>query len=341
MKVAGALLALWSLVAFLAGCGAGSSPETTEKPPPRPTKPQPFHVTLDGYPNPENVGILMAERRGYFADVGLEVEVTSPVTPLNVVGYVTEGAIDLGVSHQPQAVIAKEEGMPIVAVGSLVPRPTMAMIWLKKSGIDGIADLKGKTVAIVGFPFEEGLLQSLLARADLTLDDVKVRPVSYRLVPTLVSGRADAIFGGSWNVEGAELETRGLEPVVTRVQSLGIPDYEELVLIARPDRLAEDPRSIRAFLSAVARGAAAAVADPKAAVKAIMAARAELEPGYRPKPKVVQAELAATLPLLSEGNRMSPGRAMRLVDWMQEEGLIRRRLPASDLLTNDYLGPEL
>jgi ABC-type nitrate/sulfonate/bicarbonate transport system substrate-binding protein len=72
------------------------------------------------------------------------------------------------------------------------------------------------------------------------------------LVSALLSGRADAIFGGSWNVEGIELESRGAEPVITRIQDLGIPDYEELVMVARSDLVADDPRLIRDFMSAVA-----------------------------------------------------------------------------------------
>lgn len=272
------------------GCGGGSDAETTAS---RPHLFRGIAVTLDGSFNAENVGLLMAEERGYFDDVDLGVVLRNPVQPERPIKYVVERDVDLAVSHEPQVALAKEKGAPIVAVGSLIPEPTAAMIWLKKSKIGGIADLKGKTIAIYGLPFERDLLRGVLARADLTLADVKVKSVNYETVPDLISGRADALFGGSWNVEGAELKARGLEPVVTRVEDLGVPSYDELVVIARRDRVSSSPWLIPDFMSAVDRGTAAAVKDPEAAVDVIV------ENTENPNRKAIKAAVEATLPLLA------------------------------------------
>lgn len=315
------------------GCGGGSDGGPTPEPlqPPRE-----LEITLDGAPGPENVGILMAKRRGYFEEAGLEVTVHRPIGPRRPVLYVADKEVDLAISHEPQVAVAQENGVPIVAVASLVPRPTAAMIWLKESKIHGIADLKGRTIAIPGVPFERGLLRNVLTQAGLTLGDVKVEAVEYDLVQALASGRADAIFGGSWNVEGVELEKRGLKPVVKRVQGLGVPAYEELVLIARRDRLEREPRSIRNFLAAMNRGTAAAIEEPKAAARAIVEAAKELA-GVTESVQLVEAEVEETLPLLSASGRMHTGEAERLVTWMQGRGLLRGNLAASALFTNSYL----
>ncbi|HEU5062640.1 MAG TPA: ABC transporter substrate-binding protein [Solirubrobacterales bacterium] len=291
-------------------------------------------MALDGYYGPENVGILMAEERGYFTDVGIDAIVTAPSPPSRPVSYVMSGIVDLAVSHQPQVAIARGKDLPVVAVGSLISRPTAAMIWLQRSRIGGIADLRGKTIAIPGLPFQEEFLASILARAGLTLADVEVRVAGYDLLPDLVKGRADAIFGGSWNLEGAVLEARGLDPVITRVQSLGVPSYDELVVIARSNRVSKDPQLIRDFMSAVARGTADALEDPEAAARVVV-------DGYEANPdlsrKSVEAEIEATLPLLSRSGYMDPAQAEGLVDWMQAEGMIRKKPPVSSLLTNEYL----
>jgi len=326
---------------LLAGCGDGGSdtaattaqpPETTttEKPAEPPKNLKTFEITLDGYPSPENVGVVLAQKRGYFENAGLEVSIHTPVTPLLPVKYVADRSVDLSVTHQPQLVLAQEKGVPVVAIRSLVPQPTAAMIWPGKSKIEGIADLKGKTIAIPGVPFQEDLLQVVLAKAGLSLADVKVKQVEHLLVPALVSGRADAIFGGSGNVEGTELEARGLEPVVTPVQELGVPAYEELVVIARRDRLAKDPKSIRAFLGALTRGTEEAIAEPEAAVEALA------EEALEPNREAIEAGVEATIPLLSPTGRMSPGRARALVAWMGKQGLTQGGPPASALLTNRY-----
>jgi putative hydroxymethylpyrimidine transport system substrate-binding protein len=329
------VLAVGLATALLAGCGGGSAADTAEKSAEVPEKTVHLQMTLDGADSPLNVGILMAEERGYFADVGLDVEAYPPRTPVRPVKYVVDGTDEVGISHLPQVVLAKEKGAPIVAVGSLIPQSTMAMIWLKGSEIDGIADLEGKTIGVPGLSFQKDFLQSVLRRGGLSLGDVRIRKVAYKLVPALASGHVDAIFGGAWNLEGAELKARGLAPVITRVEDLGVPAYDELVLIFPVDRVSEDPELIRDFLSAVARGTAAAVEDPKAAVEVI-------EGAFHPQAgrKATEAGLEATLPLFSKTGYMSPERASRLVAWMRAEGMIKRALPVSALLTNDYLGSQ-
>jgi putative hydroxymethylpyrimidine transport system substrate-binding protein len=281
---------------LLVGCGGGAKGEATESSLERFRS---IRVVLDGKPTAEDIGVLMAQKRGYFYDFDLGVEeLAAPAFPGRPIQYVTQRSVDLGISHGPQMELAQRKGAPIVTAGTVISRPTAAMIWLKSSGIDGIADLKGRTIAIPGLSFQRAFLGRALAQAGLTLEDVKVEVVNYDLVPSLVSGRADAIFGGSWNVEGVELEARGLGPVVTRVQDLDLPPYDELVVIGRRDLLAKDPRLARDFLSAVEHGTAAAARDPKAAVELL----AEERSFFNQPPlgrKVLKAELEATLPLLS------------------------------------------
>lgn len=334
------MAAIGLVAVLLAGCGGGSGSEvaqTTEAAETHAERPKTLRqltVTLDGWEGPQTVGMLMAEKRGYFTDVGLDPEILVPVFPWRPIKYVVHGVDDLGVSQQPQIVLAKAKGAPIKAVGSLVSQPTAAMIWLKKSKISGIADLRGKTVAVPGIPYQGKLLRHLLARGGLAPGDVKIKRVTYELVPALVSGRADAIFGGAWNVQGAELEARGLDPVITRVQGSGVPAYDELEVIGRSDRIAREPRLIRAFMSAVAHGTAAAIEDPKAAVNVLVGAS---ESNPNDSRKWIEAETEATLPLLSRSGYVSPAQARHLVNWMHEEGMIRRKVPVATLLTNRYL----
>ena len=289
MRAARLLLMPAAAAVLLAGCGGGAGGGTTE---PSLERFRSVKVVLDGKAPVTSIGVLMAQKRGYFYDFDLGVEeVSAPVFPGRPVTYVGNGSVGLGISHEPQVALSRKEGAPIVSVGTLLPQPTAAMIWLKKSGIEGIADLKGRTIAIPGIPFQKVFLEKALARAGLTLADVKVEKVDFDLVPALVSGRADAVFGGTWNIEGIELEARGLEPVVTRVQDLGIPPYDELVVIARRDQVAADPELGHDFMAAVAHGTEDAIEDPEAALEVLAEERSFL--GAPPlSRKVLKAEKA-------------------------------------------------
>jgi ABC-type nitrate/sulfonate/bicarbonate transport system substrate-binding protein len=333
---------VWALaIAFVCVClgGCGGTTEGTEVAETHSetsrdrSAPAKLRVTLDGLESPQNVGILVAAERGYFKDLGLDVWTGSPFEQNRPVNYVAKGTDDFGLTQQPQVAIALEKGMPITAIGSVIPHPTDALIWLKKSEIHGIGDLKGKTIAVPGIPYQERILRTLLARAGLAPGDVKIERVSYYLLSPLLRGQADAIFTASWNLVGVELESLGAEPVITRVQDLGVPDYEGLQVIAPTDLIAEDPELVRDFMTAVAKGTAAAVGHPAVAVKAIRASSWGDSASNR---KALEAQVRATLPLLSTSSYMSPERAQGLVDWMSEEGLLERKLATTELLTNAY-----
>jgi len=283
---------------------------------------QPLHLTLDGQPDAEDAGILIAAKRNYFAAAGIHLEITAPVIPRNIPGYVSDGASDLGILPQPQVTIANSEGMPLVAIGSMVRRPTMALTWLQGTGIEDIDDLEGKTIAVNGLSFEEDVLESALRQVGLGLEDVKLRQLGYELLPALVGGRVDAVLGVSRNSEGIELERCGLEPTAVPLRELGVPPYEELDIVVRRDRFARDPERFRAFIKALVRGTAAAVANPGEAAEAISYYRVLLNSGRPQDPALVREKVEATLPLLSRSGTVSPERADRFAAWMRREGLL-------------------
>jgi len=303
--------------------------------------PEHFDLTLDFYPNPDHAGIYVAEKKGYFRDAGLDVSIATPSDPAAPIKEVAAGRTDLAISYEPEVVLARQQGLDVVAVGALVDRPLTSMIWLKDSGIGGIADLRGKTIATAGIPYQDAYLKTILARANLSPDDVKTVDVGLGLLPAILGGKAQAILGGFRNVEGIDLRLRGKSPVVTPVDRLGVPTYDELVLVAQGERLSDDPEAIRLFIGALARGTAAAVGDPKLAASAVLDANKSLDP------KTTSAEIAATLPLLEPSQKgrpfgyMDPGSWADFAGWMRDNGLISSLPATSDLLSNDYLPGEI
>jgi putative hydroxymethylpyrimidine transport system substrate-binding protein len=294
-------------------------------------------LTLDFYPNPDHAGIYMAQKLGYFKEAGLDVEVQTPSDPSAPLKLLATGQTDLAISYEPEVILAREQGLGVRAVAALVNRPLTSLIWLNKSGIDGVAGLRGKTIATAGIPYQDAYLKTILARAKLQPADVKSVNVGFGLLPALLSDKAQAMLGGFSNVEGVDLRLRGKDPVVTPVDELGVPSYDELVLAASEKQLEEDPQAIRLFLAALARGTTAAAKDPQATAKVLEEANPALDP------KLTRAELAATLPLLNppRGKRpygyMDPALWTEFSGWMRDNELIEGLPPSSELLSNAYL----
>jgi putative hydroxymethylpyrimidine transport system substrate-binding protein len=328
-RIAAIVLAVLALTVILAACGAKSEEGGGER--------EAFSLTLDFYPNPDHAGIYMAQKLGYFEEAGLDVSIAAPSDPAAPVKQVAAGRTDLAISYEPEVALAREQGLNVVAVGALVDRPLTSLIWLKQSGIKGVGDLKGKTIATAGIPYQDAFLKTILARVKLSPEDVKSVNVGFGLLPALVGGSAQAMLGGYSNVEGVDLRERGKAPVVTPVDKLGVPTYDELVFVANRGKLEENSEKIRLFLAALQRGTEAAIEDPAAATKAITEANPDLEP------KLAAAEVKATLPLLGarRGKRpygyMEPKEWEDFTGWMRDNGLIDSLPQTSELLDNSYL----
>jgi putative hydroxymethylpyrimidine transport system substrate-binding protein len=315
--------------ALAAGCGEKSESTT-------PGEPTSLDLALDFYVNPDHAGILEALDRGYFRQAGLDVRLQVPSDPSAPIREVAAGRADLAVSYEPEVLIAHDHGLPVKAVAALVPTPLTSLIWLRGSGIRDVKGLRGKTVATAGIPYQEAYLNAILDRAGLSSGDVEAVNVQQGLLPALLSGRADAMLGGFLNVEGVDLKLRGKDPTVIPVDRLGIPTYDELVLVANSDRLNDNSREVELFIAALRRGTAAAVANPKAANQAV------LEAGRGLSPRITAAEVRRTLPLLqASGKRpygyMDPHRWERFAHFFADHGVIEALPSTGDVLTNDYL----
>ncbi|HSK50093.1 MAG TPA: ABC transporter substrate-binding protein [Solirubrobacterales bacterium] len=330
IRALAALAALFLLATGLAACGEKSEDGTAE--------PQSLSLVLDFYPNPDHAGIYMAEKLGYFEEAGLGVSIETPADPSAPIKQVAAGRSDLAISYEPEVILAQEQGLDVVAVGALVDQPLTSMIWLGKSGIKGIGDLRGKTIATAGIPYQDAFLATILGRVGLTPADVKTVNVGFGLLPALVSGSAEAMLGGFRNVEGVDLRMRGKDPTVTPVDQLGVPTYDELVFVAGRESAEADPETIRLFLTALERGTRAAVEQPGAATNAVLEANRDLDP------KLTAAEVEATLPLLAPPNSaarpygyMDPAEWTEFAGWMRDNGLIESLPSPARLLDNSYL----
>jgi putative hydroxymethylpyrimidine transport system substrate-binding protein len=328
-----AAVALLALALGIAACGEKSEDSSTSA--------EPFSLTLDFYPNADHAGIYMAQKLGYFDEAGLDVSIDAPADPTAPIKQVATGNTDLAISYEPEVVLAHEQGLPVIAVGAVVNRPLTSLIWLKSSGIKGVAGLKGKTVATAGIPYQDAFLDTILARAKVPPSSVKSVNVGFGLLPALVSGSAQAILGGYSNVEGVDLRERGKAPVVTPVDKLGVPTYDELVLVANANSVDEEAEKLRLFIAALERGTKAAADQPNAATEAVVAANHDLDA------KLTRAEVEATLPLLTAEvpgqpyGHMDPEAWDTFTGWMRDNGLIDSLPETGELLSNAYLPGEI
>jgi putative hydroxymethylpyrimidine transport system substrate-binding protein len=330
-RLTAAVAAAATLALGLAACGGGDDPSTGS-----PSNPQPFTIDLDWYVNPDHAGIYSALEAGFFRQVGLDVKPQTPSDPSAPIKEVAAGRVDLAISYEPEVLLAADKGLDVEAVGALVDSPLTSLISLPEGGIASAADLNGKTVGTAGIPYQSDYLETVLQTAGLSPSSAKEVNVGLNLLPALIGGRVDAILGGFRNSEGVDRRLRGLDARIVPVDQLGVPTYDELVLVARRSTVDEHPEAIRAFIGALARGTDYARAHPQEAANAVLSAGNGLDPMQ------TRAEVAATLPLLEppQGRPygyMDPGAWRAYAQWMADHDLISGPPSLSELLTNELL----
>jgi putative hydroxymethylpyrimidine transport system substrate-binding protein len=231
-------------------------------------------LLLDWFVNPDHAPIMVADKRGYFAERGLEVEIIAPADPNDPPKLVAAGQADIAISYQPQLHIQRDQGLPLTRIGTLVATPLNALVVLDDGPIRSIADLKGAKVGFSVGGFEDALLGAMLASHDLTLDDVELINVNFALSPALLSGQVDAVIGAFRNFELNQLDLEGSPGRAFYPEEEGVPAYDELIFIANSGKL-DDPRLPR-FLDAIEAGTLYLLNHPDESFQLFIEGRPEL-----------------------------------------------------------------
>lgn len=294
-------------------------------------------VLLDWFPNPDHIALYLAQKDGDFTKQHLNVTFQSPSNSTDALKLVSLGQVPLAISYEPETITAATAGLNVAAVAAMIPTPLNSLIISGKSGVSGPAGLSGKTVGTDGDPVSAQMLKAVLKKDNISLNQIKLVTVNEGLVPAMVSNKVSAIISGYRNVEGIQLASLGLNPKVYPVETLGVPNYDELVIIANKSKLASDAAyrtMVREFLAGLGQGAAAAQANPAAALAAIT----PVAKGY--SPALLKKMVYATAPLLHNQDgfgAMSVSEWQSFANWMKSDGLITKPVQASTVVNTSLL----
>lgn len=228
-------------------------------------------VLLDWFVNPDHAALIVAETEGLFREAGLDVRLVEPADPSLPPKLVAAQQADLAITYQPSFLMDLSNDLPLVRVGTLIDTPLNALVVLDQGPIQSIADLKGKTIGFSVGSFEDALLGTMLETHGLSLQDVSLVNVNFSLSPALYRGQVDAVIGAFRNFELNQMDLDQRPGRAFYPEDHGVPSYEELILVAHPDR-ARDPAIVR-FLEVLNQATARITENPEAGYRAFIAYR--------------------------------------------------------------------
>jgi putative hydroxymethylpyrimidine transport system substrate-binding protein len=278
---------LLSVALALSACGAKQDVISTSG-----TKP--FTVMLDWFPNADHAALYSAIAHEDFRAVGLDVHPVVPAETAEPLKLLAAGKVDMAISYEPQLLLARDQGLKLVAIGALVQRPLTSIIALPEQHVKSVAGLAGKTVGTAGIPYQSVELRAALQSAGVNPAKVKEVNVGFNLVPAMLSGKVAATLGGYWNYEAIQLRLLHKHPLVIPIDRAGVPTYDELVLVVREDEAHTRGQDLRAFWQALTQGEREVRADPPAAASLVVKANPSLD--GKLELASIQKTFPATLP---------------------------------------------
>ena len=321
------LAAALACVAVVAACGDDAGDQADAQ--------RSARLILDWFPNPDHAGIYGAIDEGYFADEGVDVTAEVPSDPAAALKRLAAGRAQFAISYEPEVILARASGVPVVAVGALVTRPLNSVIVRTDRGIRSAKDLEGKTVGAAGVPSDRPLLDAVVRSGGGDPSKVNVQNVGYNLSPALAAGKVDAVIGAYWNIELVDLERQGLPVAALRLDENGVPSYDELVVVTSDEVARDEPELVRAFLRGLRTGQDWAATDQTGAVEDLLAANEDLDP------ETVEAQLEATADVLSPSDtptlQVDPAEWAHFIEWMSDNGLLTEPVDVAAVVTDRFL----
>ena len=125
-----------------------------------------------------------------------------------------------------------------MAVGSLIPQPLSSLMAVDDSQVQSPDTIAGATIVVPGLPFDDAILDTIRDAQGLEEGDAESVNVGFDLVPALFSRQTDAVIGTYFNIEGIHIEVEtGVPPVIVKMEELGVPHYDELIVVANSVRI--------------------------------------------------------------------------------------------------------
>lgn len=288
-----------------------------------------LRVVLDWFPNAIHTGMLLADRKGYFADEGLEVEIGGEVH--GVMGL--HGA-DFVCGPECSMLDLRKMGVDITGIAALTQKCDSGIVSLKEAGIERPRDLTGKRLShwapdwyhtVVGYCVNQD--GGDYSKVSLVQEDVG------DIVASL-GNEVDAV----WVYENYECYL--LEDTGREINYFNFGDYQPFMDFAAPamaathEVLTQRPEAVKGFMRALDRGYQDTVKDPEGSILAVK----DKMPDVCSEEMLVKSILHLAPIFLDKNGHWGTIRPFRwegMADFMVKQGAIPHRFDHE--WTNDFV----
>jgi len=227
-------------------------------------------MALDWTANTNHTGFYVAKAKGFYTELGLEVDITTPdmdnyaVTPAKKVEL---GQADMALCPFESVVSyrSKTKAFDAVAIATIFQEDVSAIACLASSGIHRPADLDGKVYASYKARYEDEIVRQMI-KNDGGSGDFKIEyPEKLGIWNTILKGKSDATWIFT-NWEGIQAKNEGIALNFFKMAHYGIPYGYSPIVLASEKEVSKRKDAYARFLEATKKGYLFAQENPPEAV---------------------------------------------------------------------------
>jgi len=277
-------------------------------------------------------GALVAEKQGFFRDVGLDVVINQGGFEYDSKKMVVSGSDQIGLTGADELILARANGMPLVAIGADFQKTPCCILAVESSGVRNPRDFVGKRLGVRKATNVEYQYDVLMKRLDLDRKTVLEEPIKLDLT-RVVEGNLD--MWTTYLSEKPTAEAKGLKISTIWFADFGIRSYGNVVFTSE-SFLQEHPDIVRRFLKAYYQGWKWAMENPQRVGEIIREFSSEAPA------ETENAAFALTIPLLSP-EECKPLGYMKEDLWRDtqrvliESGELEKEVELGSIFTDEYL----
>ena len=230
-------------------------------------------IQLKWVPQAQFAGYYVAQAKGFYKEAGLDVTIKAGGPDISPVQVIAGKSADVIVNWMPDALAAREAGVPLVNIAQIFDKSGLMLTCKKASGVASPKDFKGKTLG-VWFGGNEYPFLNWMAKLGLKPDtDVKVLKQGFNVDPLLQNQAAcisTMVYNEYWQVIDAGIKESDLTTFFYEKE--GVASLEDGLYVLEPNLKDKAfVAKMAKFLKASFKGWNDAVKNPEEAAKIVVA----------------------------------------------------------------------
>ncbi len=206
-------------------------------------------IQLQWYDQFQFAGYYIAKEKGFYNDVGLDVDIISFKLGVNPVEEVLSKKVNFG-TGRTSLIINRANGKKVILLSSILQSSPLAFVTKKSSDINKIEDFKGRKVMLTGTELSASI-HALLRSKNITFDDMKLQ-LSKNKMKNLINDDTDIITAYTSN-QIYLLQKQGLDINIFHPKDYGFDFYSD-ILFTNEDELKNNKQRVKNFTNASIKG---------------------------------------------------------------------------------------